>query len=173
VLNVADPLGGSWYVEALTDELERQAEETFSRIRAMGDGSDRFPMTSGILRGIEDGWFSAEIAEAAFAYQRQVEKGEKRVVGVNVYPAPEEPELEIMRISHEVEREQRRVLGQRRQRRDQAAVDAALGELIAAARADTNLVPPILAAARVEATLGEICDALRAEWGSYQEPPRF
>jgi methylmalonyl-CoA mutase, N-terminal domain len=170
VLNVADPLGGSWYVEALTDELERQAEETFTRIRAMGsDGT----MTSGILRGIEDGWFSAEIAEAAFAYQRQVEKGEKRVVGVNVYPAPEEAELEILRISHEVEREQRRVLGQRRQQRDQAAVDTALGDLVAAARTEANLVPPMLDAARAEATLGEICDALRAEWGSHLEPPRF
>jgi methylmalonyl-CoA mutase N-terminal domain/subunit len=170
VLNVADPLGGSWYVEALTDELERQAEETFTRIRAMGsDGT----MTSGILRGIEDGWFSAEIAEAAFAYQRQVEKGEKRVVGVNVYPAPEEAELEILRISHEVEREQRRVLGQRRQQRDQAAVDAALGDLVAVARTEANLVPPMLDAARAEATLGEICDALRAEWGSHLEPPRF
>jgi methylmalonyl-CoA mutase, N-terminal domain len=170
VLNVADPLGGSWYVEALTDELERQAEEIFTKIRAMGsDGS----MTSGILRGIEDGWFCAEIAEAAFAYQRQVEKGEKRVVGVNVYPAPDEAELEILRISHEVEREQRRVLTHRRAQRDQAAVDSALAELIAAARSDANMVPPMLAAARQEATLGEICAALRAEWGSYLEPPRF
>jgi methylmalonyl-CoA mutase N-terminal domain/subunit len=170
VLNVADPLGGSWYVEALTDELERQAEEIFAKIRAISpDGS----MTSGILRGIEDGWFSAEIAEAAFAYQRQLEKGEKRVVGVNVHPSPGEAELEILRISHEVEREQRRVLAQRRQRRDGAAVDAALADLVAGARAGTNLVPPMLTAARAEATLGEICAALRAEWGSYLEPPRF
>jgi len=174
VLNVADPLGGSWYVEALTDELERQAEEIFATVRGMGDGSDRFPMTSGILRGIEDGWFSAEIAEAAFVYQRQLEKGEKRVVGVNVYPAPGEAELEILRISHEVEREQRRVLADRRATRDQAAVDAALADLVTAARTDgANLVPPMLIAARVEATLGEICAALRAEWGSYLEPPRF
>jgi methylmalonyl-CoA mutase N-terminal domain/subunit len=170
VLNVADPLGGSWYVEALTDELERQAEEIFAKIRAMGsDGS----MTSGILRGIEDGWFSAEIAEAAFAYQRQLEKGEKRVVGVNVYPAPGEAELEILRISHEVEREQRRVLADRRAARDQAAVDKALADLVATARTDANLVPPMLAAARIEATLGEICTALRGEWGAYLEPPRF
>src|SRR5215216_2446412 len=83
VMNVADPLGGSWYVEALTDELERQAEEIFARVRDMGeDGS----MTSGILRGIEDGWFTGEIAEAAFQYQQQLEKGEKKVVGVNAYP---------------------------------------------------------------------------------------
>src|SRR5690348_10982865 len=96
--NVADPLGGSWYVEALTDELERQAEAIFARIREMGgDGT----MTAGILRGIEDGWFTGEIAEAAFRYQQQLEKGEKRVVGVNVYPTPGEDELEILRISHE------------------------------------------------------------------------
>src|ERR687897_122635 len=80
VLNVADPLGGSWYVEALTDELERQAEEIFARIRDMSaDGT----MTSGILRGIEDGWFTGEIAESAFVYQRALEKGDKKVVGVN------------------------------------------------------------------------------------------
>jgi methylmalonyl-CoA mutase N-terminal domain/subunit len=170
VLNVADPLGGSWYVEALTDELERQAEETFAKIRSMGsDGS----MTSGILRGIEDGWFTSEIAEAAFAYQRQLEKGEKRVVGVNVHPSPGEDELEILRISHEVEREQRRVLSARRAKRDAAAVDAALADLAAAARGSANLVPPMLAAARMEATLGEICAVLRTEWGAYSEPARF
>jgi methylmalonyl-CoA mutase N-terminal domain/subunit len=169
VMNVADPLGGSWYVEALTDELERQAEAIFTRVRGMGDGS----MTSGILRGIEDGWFSAEIAEAAFDYQRKVEKGEKRVVGVNVLPAPDEDALEIMRISHEVEREQRLLLARRRADRDEPAVDAALARMVDVARTDGNLVPAMLDAARVEATLGEICGALRAEWGSYLEPPRF
>jgi isobutyryl-CoA mutase large subunit len=170
VTNVADPLGGAWYVEALTDELERQAEEIFARIRDMGsDGS----MTSGILRGIEDGWFTAEIAEAAFQYQQKLEKGEKRVVGVNVFPAPDEDDLEILRISHEVEREQRRVLAARRAQRDQAAVDAALARMVQVARTDGNMVPAMLDAARVEATLGEICGALRAEWGSYTEPARF
>src|SRR5690349_10552109 len=85
VMNVADPLGGSWYVEALTDELERQAEEIFARIKEMADGASPYPMTSGILRGIEEGWFTGEIAEAAFVYQRALEKGDKKVVGVNVY----------------------------------------------------------------------------------------
>ena len=81
VVNVADPLGGSWYVEALTDRIEAEAEAVFARIRAMGtDGS----ITSGLLRGIEDGWFMSEIAEAAFTYQTALEKGEKKVVGVNV-----------------------------------------------------------------------------------------
>jgi methylmalonyl-CoA mutase N-terminal domain/subunit len=169
VVNVADPLGGSWYVEALTDELERQAELIFERIRAMGTGD----MTSGILRGIEDGWFMAEIAESAFTYQRQVEKGEKRVVGVNVYPSRGEQELEILRVSHEVETEQRRVLAARREARDSGRVRETLATMVAAARSGENMIPAMLDAARAEATLGEICDALRAEWGVYTEPARF
>jgi methylmalonyl-CoA mutase N-terminal domain/subunit len=170
VLNVADPLGGSWYVEALTDELERQAEAIFARIREMSaDGS----MTSGILRGIEDGWFTGETAESAFQYQQRVEKGDKRVVGVNVLPGDDGDELEILRISGEVEREQVRALSARRDSRDDAAVRTALAALVDATRSDANLVPPMLDAARAEATLGEICGALRDEWGSYTEPARF
>jgi methylmalonyl-CoA mutase N-terminal domain/subunit len=168
--NVADPLGGSWYVEALTDKLEAEAEATFTRIRDMGtDGS----ITSGLLRGIEDGWFMSEIAEAAFTYQRAVEKGDKKIVGVNVHTNTVEEPLEILRVSHEVEREQNRILGERRAGRDQAAVDAALARMVEVARTEDNMVPAMLDAARAEATLGEICDALRAEWGSYREPPRF
>jgi methylmalonyl-CoA mutase N-terminal domain/subunit len=130
-------------------------------------------MTSGILRGIEDGWFMSEIAEAAFDYQRKLEKGDKRIVGVNCHTASVEEPLEILRISHEVEVEQRRVLAERRGARDQAAVDAALAALTAASRTSDNMIPPMLDAARAEATLGEICDALRAEWGTYSEPARF
>jgi methylmalonyl-CoA mutase N-terminal domain/subunit len=170
VANVADPLGGSWYVEALTDELERQAEGVFARIRDMGsDGS----MTSGILRGIEDGWFTGEIAEAAFQYQQKLEKGDKRVVGVNVHAGGGAEDLEILRISGEVEAEQRRALAARRQARDEAAVRAALAGMVETARGSANLVRPMLAAARAEATLGEICGALRDVWGSYTEPARF
>jgi methylmalonyl-CoA mutase N-terminal domain/subunit len=168
--NVADPLGGSWYVEALTDELERQAEAIFARIREMGgDGT----MTAGILRGIEDGWFTGEIAEAAFRYQQKLEKGDKKVVGVNTNLASDEPELEILRISGVVEKEQVRVLAGRKAGRDEGEVRAALAALVDAARGEANLVPPMLAAARVEATLGEICGALRDEWGAYTEPARF
>jgi methylmalonyl-CoA mutase N-terminal domain/subunit len=166
-VNVADPLGGSWYVEALTDELERQAEEIFARIREMGDGT----MTAGILRGIEDGWFTGEIAEAAFQYQQKLEKGDKKVVGVNTYVATDEPELEILRISGAVERDQVRALSERKAGRDEGAVRSALAALVA--RGEANMVPPMLAAARVEATLGEICGALRDEWGAYTEPARF
>jgi methylmalonyl-CoA mutase N-terminal domain/subunit len=170
VANVADPLGGSWYVEALTDRLEEEAEQIFARIREMSPGGS---MIGGILRGIETGWFSSEIAEASFAYQRKLEKGEKKVVGVNCYTDTVGKPVEILRISHEVEREQVAELARRRAARDQAAVDAALAEMLAAARSGANMIPPILAAAEAEATLGEICGALRAEWGSYSETAAF
>src|SRR3954462_2129162 len=170
VTNVADPLGGSWYVEALTDEMERQAEAIFARIQDMSaDGS----MTSGILRGIEDGWFMSEIADAAFIYQQQLEKGEKKIVGVNCHTSSVEEPLEILRVSHEVEREQKRVLAERKSGRDNEAVRQRLAHMIEVARTDDNMVEPMLDAARAEATLGEICDALRQEWGGYLEPPRF
>jgi methylmalonyl-CoA mutase, N-terminal domain len=170
VTNVADPLGGSWYVEALTDRMEAEAEAIFARIRALGsDGT----ITSGILRGIEDGWFTSEIAEAAFVYQQALEKGDKKIVGVNCHTATVSRELEILRISHEVELEQREILGRRRAARDAARAEAALARMVAVARTGDNLVPAMLDAARAEATLGEICDVLRAEWGVYREPARF
>ena len=157
-------------MEALTDRLEAEAEAIFARIRQMSsDGS----MTDGILQGIESGWFSGEIAEASFVYQQQVEKGEKRVVGVNCHTDTVAQPLEILRISPEVEREQVSLLARRRAGRDSQAVDAALSALVAAARTEQNLVPPMLDAARAEATLGEICGALRAEWGAYTEPAAF
>jgi methylmalonyl-CoA mutase, N-terminal domain len=170
VVNVADPLGGSWYLEALTDRLETEAEEIFARIRTMSpDGT----MTGGILRGIENGWFSSEIAEASFAYHQKLEKGEKKVVGVNCYPGSVGHPVEILRVSHEVEHEQVAELAQRRAGRDQAAVDAALAAMIAAAESGENMIPPMLLAARAEATLGEICGALRDQWGTYSETPAF
>ncbi len=170
VVNVADPLGGSWYLEALTDRLEQEAEDIFARIRALGpDGT----MMSGILHGIDTGWFSAEIAEAAFAYQQKLEKGDKKVVGVNCYPDSVGQPIEILRVSHQVERDQVAELARRRTERDGAAVDRALAEVVAAARSAGNMIPPILAAAQVEATLGEICGVLRDEWGIYSESPVF
>src|SRR4051812_41994969 len=170
VLNVADPLGGSWYVEALTDRIEAEAEEIFTRIRDLGhDGT----MTAGILRGIEDGWFTANIAESAFVYQQALEKGEKKIVGVNCHTSTVAKELEILRISHEVEREQNRVLAARRAARDDGTVTKALRRMVAVARTSENMIPAMLDAARAEATLGEICDALRGEWGVHREPARF
>ena len=188
VVNVADPLGGSWYVEALTDQIEAEANAIFDRILDMGgstlthadteglakatsNGAD--PMTKGLLRGIEEGWFMSEIAEAAFTYQIALEKGEKKIVGVNTHTQSVTHDLEIMRVSHEVEVEQVRVLAERRAGRDDTAVQAAIAHLVDVARTDGNMIEPMLDAVRVEATLGEICDALRAEWGEYREPARF
>nr|WP_187361458.1 methylmalonyl-CoA mutase family protein [Phytoactinopolyspora mesophila] len=178
VANVADPLGGSWYVEALTDRIEAEAESIFAQIQTMGERDTRWqreygPMTAGILRGIEDGWFMSEIADSAFEYQKKLEKGEKRVVGVNVHHDTVSGDLDILRVSHEVEQEQRRVLTQRRTDRDDTAVRAALAHLAEVAKTTDNIIPSMLDAARAEATLGEICQALRDEWGSYTEPARF
>ncbi|WNI18173.1 acyl-CoA mutase large subunit family protein [Actinacidiphila sp. ITFR-21] len=179
VANVADPLGGSWYVEALTDRIERDAEKIFDRIRELGaravpSGEHPIgPMTSGILRGIEDGFFTGEIAESAFRYQRALEKGEKGVVGVNRNTGSVTGDLEILRVSHEVERDQVRVLAGRKAARDEPAVRSALAAMLAAARHGGSMIPPMLDAVRAEATLGEICGVLREEWGSYTEPARF
>ena len=184
VADVADPLGGSWYVEALTDRIEADAERIFATIAAMGEagrdlGPDGTvvhevgPMTSGVLRGIEDGWFLGEIADASFAYQVALEKGDKRVVGVNCHTESVSSPLEIMRVGHEVETDQVAVLQGRRAARDDGVLQAAMADLLAAARDGRNMVPPMLDACRAEATLGEICDLLRAEWGEYTEPARF
>jgi methylmalonyl-CoA mutase, N-terminal domain len=170
VVNVVDPLGGSWYVEALTDQIEAEAEKIFARIRDLGaDGT----MTSGLLRGIEDGWFITEIADSAFEYQQELEKGEKRVVGVNTLTGDVGDELEILRVSHEVELEQRDVITARRATRDQSTVDTALARMVEAARNGENTVAPMLEAVRAEATLGEICNAFRPLWGEYREPVKF
>jgi isobutyryl-CoA mutase large subunit len=179
VTNVADPLGGSWYVEALTDKIEAEAERVFDQIKrlakqAVPNGDHPIgEMTSGILRGIEDGWFTGEIADAAFAYQRALEKGDKKMVGVNTLADSPTDDLEILRVSHEVEREQRRALADRRTARDDAEVQRTLTRMTEVAKGDGNLIEPMLAAARAEATLGEICGALRDVWGGYTEPARF
>jgi methylmalonyl-CoA mutase N-terminal domain/subunit len=176
VANVADPLGGSWYVEALTDRIEAQAEAIFAQIRELGarrrPGEDHpiGPITSGLLAGIESGWFTGLIADAAFEHQRAVEDGRKRVVGVNIHTDAIETPLEILRVSHEIERAQVAQLARRREERDPAVVEKALVGLAEASRTDANLVPLLIDAARAEATLGEMCDVLRAEWGTYREP---
>jgi methylmalonyl-CoA mutase N-terminal domain/subunit len=170
VLNVVDPLGGSWYVEALTDKLEAEAEKIFDRIKELGDDGT---ITSGLLRGIEDGWFIGEIADASFTYQIAFEKGEKKVVGVNTLMGDVGEPLEILRVSHEVEIEQRSVVAARRASRDQAAVDEAIGRMVHAAENDQNTIVAMLDAVRAEATLGEICNAVKPLWGEYREPARF
>ena len=201
VANVIDPLGGSWYVEALTDRIEAEAEAIFANLLELGgrpvtrtaaggpelsvvqeqvaECAGRadvsvWPMTAGILRGIEDGWFTSAIAEAAFVHQLALEEGTKRVVGVNCHPESTTHELDILRVSHEVEVEQVAHLSARKAQRDEAAVQAALAEIKrVAATKDEDTVGPLIQAARVEATLGEICGALKDVWGDYREPARF
>ena len=181
VTNVADPLGGSWYVEALTDRMEAEAEAIFTKIKDLGVLGRRpgpsgqieheiGPITSGLLRGIEEGWFMSEIADAAFQYQISLEKGDKKVVGVNLLTESVSHDLEILRVSHQVEVDQVADLTARRSRRDEAAVQAGLAAMLAAARGGVNMIPAMLDAVRAEATLGEICDVLRDEWGIYREP---
>jgi methylmalonyl-CoA mutase N-terminal domain/subunit len=195
VVNVADPLGGSWYVEALTDKIGAEAEAIFDQILSLGGSTltsrdtealaetvrestgkatgGVWPMTRGILRGIEEGWFMSEIAEAAFQYQTALEKGDKKIVGVNCHEESVTHDLEILRVSHEVEVEQVRALSERKGARDQAAVDAALARMVDVSRTEENMIPAMLEACRVEATLGEICDVLREEWPEYREPAQF
>ncbi|MFL6059932.1 MAG: methylmalonyl-CoA mutase [Marmoricola sp.] len=188
VVNVADPLGGSWYVEALTDAIEAEANKIFEKILSLGGSNlsptdyaglakataaGENPVTKGLLRGIEDGWFMSEIAEAAFQYQKALEKGDKKVVGVNVHLDSVTTDLEILRVSHEVEVEQVRELRARKDGRDAAALEAALAKMVEVGRTEENMIPAMLDAVRAEASLSEICDALRAEWGEYREPARF
>ncbi|MBK8470036.1 MAG: methylmalonyl-CoA mutase [Actinomycetales bacterium] len=184
VVNVADPLGGSWFVEALTDRMEAEAEAIFQRIKDLGVLGRRpgasgqieheiGPMTSGILRGIEEGWFMSEIADAAFHFQIALEKGDKKVVGVNTLTDSVSHDLEILRVSHLVERDQVATLAERKAARDDLRVQAGLAAMLAAARSGDNMIPSMLEAVRAEATLGEICHALRDEWGIYREPAQF
>ncbi len=195
VTNVADPLGGSWYVEALTDKIEAEAEAIFDSILRMGDSGatvqdkdkiseivrqntgkaqgGKWPMTSGILRGIEDGWFTSEIADAAFQHQISLEMGDKKVVGVNCHTESVSHELEILRVSHEVETVQVAELAGRKQARDTAKANAAVEHMLQVSRTSENMIPAMLEAVRAEATLGEICDAMRNEWGMHREPARF
>ncbi|MEO8330172.1 MAG: methylmalonyl-CoA mutase family protein, partial [Candidatus Nanopelagicales bacterium] len=170
VTAVIDPLGGSWYVEALTDRLEAEAEELFEGIRALGgDGS----MTAGILAGIESGWFTQRISDAAYAYQTELEDKTKRIVGVNVHTDSVDEPIEVLRIPAAVEAEQVRSLRARRGARDAEQVGARLSQLEQVAKSEENVVPAMLDAVRADATVGEICDVLRGIFGDYVEHSTF
>jgi methylmalonyl-CoA mutase N-terminal domain/subunit len=169
VADVIDPLGGSWFVEEMTDRMEAAVEELLARIDRMGSGS----MLDGVLQGIEEGWFQGALADSAYEFEKAVGSGERVIVGVNKYPSSDEDELDILRISEEVEVGQRRRIAAVREARDAAAVDQALARLVAAAHGDGNLMPLIVDAARRRATEGEIVDALLGVFGGYREPPRL
>jgi methylmalonyl-CoA mutase N-terminal domain/subunit len=164
VVNTIDPLGGSYYLEHLTSELERQAYEYFERIDKLG----------GVIAAIKDNFQQREIAEASYRYQSEVEQGQRVVVGVNRYEVEEEQSVDILRIDPALERKQIERVRSLRARRDPAAVEAALARLREdAGREDRNLMEPIMTAARADVTMGEMCDALRDVWGVWRETPVF
>jgi methylmalonyl-CoA mutase, N-terminal domain len=164
VVNTIDPLGGSYYVEHLTNELERQAYEYFSRIDALG----------GVVEAIKENFFQREIADASFRYQAEVEAKQRIIVGVNRYQMDDEQPLEILKIDPALEPQQIERVKALRGRRDSAAVESALAALKAAsAREDVNLMPAILDAARAYVTMGEMCDVWRDVWGVWRETPVF
>jgi methylmalonyl-CoA mutase N-terminal domain/subunit len=164
VVNTIDPLGGSYYLEHLTGELERQAYEYFEQIQALG----------GVVPAIEENFFQREIAEASYRYQAEVEAKERIIVGVNRYEINGEPEPELLKIDAALEGQQVARVQAVRARRDSAAVEAALARLKEDASVEgRNLMPPIVDAARAYVTMGEMCDALRDVWGVWRETPVF
>ena len=169
VVHVADPLGGSYFVEALTDELERQAEDIFARIMEFGEGS----MLEGCIRGIEENWFQGRIADSAYELERSFNEGRRIVVGVNDFTeGNDDADLEILRITNEDERRQVARLNDVRSNRDAEAVAFALKELSTdALDPELNLMPALINAARVYATVGEMMAAMERVFGRHVEVP--
>jgi methylmalonyl-CoA mutase N-terminal domain/subunit len=160
VADTVDPLGGSFYLEHLTDEIEHRAGDYIKKVDEIG----------GAVAAVERGYFQKEIQRSAYRYQQQVESGERTVVGVNRYVTEktEEPEG-LLRVDPEVQKEQIESLAAMRSARDRGAGDRALVRLRAAAAGTDNLMPPIVECVRQDATLGEICDVLREVFGEYKE----
>jgi methylmalonyl-CoA mutase N-terminal domain/subunit len=164
VVNTIDPLGGSYYVEELTNRLEAEAYEYFDRIRKLG----------GVIPAIKENFFQREIAEASFRYQHEVEQKQRIIVGVNRYELDDEEPLEILKIDPALEGEQIGRVQALRARRDSAVVESALARLKEdAAHEDRNLMPQIVDASNAYVTMGEMCDALRSVWGVWRETPVF
>jgi methylmalonyl-CoA mutase, N-terminal domain len=163
VANTIDPLGGSYYVEQLTDRLEAEAQTYIQRIDGMG----------GMVSAIEKGYPQREIAASAYRFQREVDAGERVMVGVNRYAAAEEKAIPLLRIDEEVQRTQCRNLAKVKAERDADKVAAALSAVREAARGTANVMPPIVAAAGAYATEQEICDVLREVLGTYSDPAEF
>ncbi len=164
VVNTIDPLGGSYYVEDLTNRLEAEAYDYFDRIRKLG----------GVISAIKENFFQREIAEASFRYQHEVEQRQRIIVGVNRYRHEDEQPLELLRIDPALEEKQIGRVQALRDRRDSAAVESVLARLKEdAAHDERNLMQPIVEASKVYVTMGEMCDALRAVWGVWRETPVF
>jgi methylmalonyl-CoA mutase N-terminal domain/subunit len=160
---VVDPLAGSYYVEYLTDEMEKRALEYIRRIDEMG----------GIIRAVEEQYPQKEIGESAYRFQREVEQGDRLIVGVNAFKSDRDAPIELLHIDEKVAESQMARLAKVKSERDQTAVDAALAKVEAAARGTDNLMPPVLEAVKAYATLGEISDVFRKVWGAYREGGAF
>jgi len=169
VTHVADPLGGSHFIEALTDEMESQAEELFAYLHELGDGS----MLEGAIRGIDENWFQGKIADSAYDLERQLNAGRRITVGVNAYTdGNDEAQMDLLKITTEDESRQRKRLDQVRHDRDQHAVDSALARIrTEAADSSANLMPALIDAVKVYATLGEIMSTMESEFGRHIEVP--
>jgi methylmalonyl-CoA mutase N-terminal domain/subunit len=163
VASAIDPLGGSYHLEELTNTVEREALALIERIRSIG----------GVVPAIESGFFQREIAEAAFRYQDEVERGKRIVVGVNAHRSADVPEVPILRIDPGLEARQAERVRALRAGRDTGAVARALDRVREDAEVGTNLMPALIDAARARATLGEACDAMRDVWGGWRESPAF
>jgi methylmalonyl-CoA mutase N-terminal domain/subunit len=169
VAHVADPLGGSWYVESLTDEVERQAEEIFAHLDKLGGGS----MLEGCIRGIEENWFQGRIADSAYELEKKFNRDERIVVGVNRFTeGNDEDQIELLRITNEDEARQRKRLDKVRTDRDADAVQRSLAALAEqAADPEINLMPALIDASNAYATLGEIMSTLGGVFGRHVEVP--
>jgi methylmalonyl-CoA mutase, N-terminal domain len=163
VVNTIDPLGGSYFVEDLTNRLEAQAYDYFERVRALG----------GVVPAIKENFFQREIADASFRYQSELEARERVIVGVNKYQQAGDAELELLRVDPALEEEQIARVRAVRERRDASAAESALARLREAAGGDANLMPVIVDCAKASVTMGEMCDTLREEWGVWRETPVF
>ncbi len=169
VAHVADPLGGSYFVEELTDEMERRAEEIFATLDEFGDGS----LLDGVIKGIDENWFQGRIADSAYELERAFNAGQRVIVGVSGFKeGNDDDDLDILRISNEDETRQRKRLETVRHERDQAAVDSALAKLrTEAADPEVNLMPTLIEASQAYATLGEMMSAMAEVFGRHTEVP--
>jgi len=164
VANTIDPLAGSYFVEAMTNRMEKEAQEYFRRIEALG----------GVVPAIEKGFFQREIADASRRYQEEIERKERLIVGVNAFQEPEEKlDIPILKIDPEVEAGQKERLRRLKASRDQTAVRQSLDRLQQAARDGSNLMPHFIECARSYVTIGEMVNTLKEEFGTYEEPPMF
>ena len=169
VAHVADPLGGSYYVESLTDEVERQAEEIFAHLESLGNGS----LLEGVITGIEENWFQGRISDSAYELERRLNTGQRITVGVNGFKdGNEEDQMPLLRITNEDEQRQRKRLDSVRSDRSQAAVDAALSKLRTEAEdPEINLMPTLIEASHAYATVGEMMSTMAGVFGRHVEVP--